>query len=99
MKKAVISVGTKIDFATLLPVIPGKPLFCLLHAPTHTHTHTCMQTELAYFLCSLFCKAPISLLFSWFTILGIIAHVAIESFKDSLDWDVVHTFLSAPQEL
>ena len=39
MKKAVISVGTKIEFATLLPVIPGKPLFCLLHAPTHTHTH------------------------------------------------------------
>ena len=91
MKKVLISVGTKIEFATLLPVIPGKPLFCLLHAPTHTHTHThthkhvCMQTELAYFLCSLFRKAPISLLFSWFTILGIIAHLAIEFFKDSLD--------------
>ena len=40
MKKVLISVGTKIEFATLLPVIPGKPLFCLLHAPTHTHTHT-----------------------------------------------------------
>ena len=84
MKKVLISVGTKIEFGTLLPGIPGKPLFSLFHAPTHTHTHT--QTELAYFLCcSLFGMVPISFLSSWSTILGIIAHLAIESFKDSLD--------------
>ena len=88
MKKVLISVGIKIEFGTLLPGIPGKPLFSLLHAPTHTHTHTHThtQTELAYFLfCSLFGIVPISFLSSWSTILGIIAHLAIESFKDSLD--------------